>query len=95
MNYLNLRQSIEKAVRSTYARFALSEKELSLYSDETVKRFDDSLELYQKAYQERQIDLPELLLFQNQVIEARLKFLDTLTNYNLSLAELKLQAGME
>ena len=95
INYLNLRQSIEKAVRSAYARFALSEKELSLYSDETVKRFDDSLELYQKAYQERQIDLPELILFQNQVIEARLKFFDTLTNYNLSLAELKLQAGIE
>ena len=95
INYLNLRQSIEKAVRSAYARFALSEKELSLYSDETVKRFDDSLELYQKAYQERQIDLPELILFQNQVIEARLKFFNTLTNYNLSLAELKLQAGIE
>ena len=95
INYLNLRQSIEKAVRSAYARFALSEKELSLYSDETLKKFDDSLELYQKAYQERQIDLPELILFQNQVIEARLKFLDTLTNYNLSLAELKLQAGIE
>ena len=95
INYLNLRQSIEKAVRSAYARFALSEKELSLYSDETVKRFDDSLELYQKAYQERQIDLPEFILFQNQVIEARLKFFNTLTNYNLSLAELKLQAGIE
>lgn len=95
INYLNLRQSIEKAVRSAYTRFALSEKELSLYSDETVKKFDDSLELYQRAYQERQIDLPELILFQNQVIEARLKFLDTLTNYNLSLAELKLQAGIE
>ena len=95
INYLNLRQSIEKSVRSAYSRFALSEKELSLYPDETLKRFDDSLELYQKAYQERQIDLPELILFLNQVIEARLKFLDTLTNYNLSLAELKLQAGIE
>ena len=95
INYLNLRQSIEKAVRSAYARFALSEKELSLYADETLKKFDDSLELYQRAYQERQIDLPELILFQNQVIEARLKFLDTLTTYNLSLAELKLQAGIE
>ncbi len=95
INYVNLRQTIEKAVRSAYARFALSEKELSLYSDETLKKFDESLELYQRAYQERQIDLPELILFQNQVIEARLKFLDTLTNYNLSLAELKLQAGIE
>jgi cobalt-zinc-cadmium efflux system outer membrane protein len=95
INYLNLRQSIEKTVRSAYARFALSEKDLSLYSDEIVKRFDDSLELYQRAYQERQIDLPELILFQSQVIEARVKFLDTLTNYNLSLAELKLQAGIE
>ena len=95
INYLNLRQSIEKAVRSAYTRFALSEKELSFYPDEALKRFDDSLELYLRAYQERQIDLPELILFQNQVIEARLKFLDTLTNYNLSLAEVKLQAGIE
>ena len=95
INYLNLRQSIEKSVRSAYTRFSLSEKELSFYPDETLKRFDDSLELYLRAYQERQIDLPELILFQNQVIEARLKFLDTLTNYNLSLAELKLQTGIE
>jgi hypothetical protein len=34
-------------------------------------------------------------VFQNQVIEARLKFIDTLTVYNLSLAELKFQAGIE
>ena len=60
-----------------------------------MKRFGENLELNQKAYQEGQIGLSEVILFQNQVIEARLKFLDTLTNYNLSLAELKLQAGIE
>ena len=95
INYLNLRQSIEKAVRAAYERFKLSEKDLSLYPGEVMKRFDENLELNQKAYQEGQIGLSEVILFQNQVIEARLKFLDTLTTYNLSLAELKLQAGIE
>lgn len=95
INYLNSRQSIEKAVRAAYERFKLSEKDLSLYPGEVMKRFDENLELNQKAYQEGQIGLSEVILFQNQVIEARLKFLDTLTNYNLSLAELKLQAGIE
>ena len=95
INYLNLRQSIEKAVRAAYERFKLSEKDLSLYPGEVMKRFDENLELNQKAYQEGQIGLSEIILFQNQVIEARLKFFDTLTNYNLSLAELKLQAGIE
>jgi cobalt-zinc-cadmium efflux system outer membrane protein len=95
IHYLNLRQSIEKAVRAAYERFKLSEKDLSLYPGEVMKRFDENLELNPKAYQEGQIGLSEVILFQNQVIEARLKFLDTLTNYNLSLAELKLQAGIE
>ena len=60
-----------------------------------MKKFDDSLELYQRAYQERAIDLSEIILFQNQVVEARLKYIEALTNYNLSLAELKFQGGIE
>ena len=95
INYLNLRQVIEKAVRASYERFKLSEKDLSLYPEGTMKRFDDNLELYQRAYQERQIDLLEIILFQNRVIEARQRFIDALTNYNISLAELKFQAGIE
>ena len=95
INYLNLRQVIEKAVRASHERFKLSEKDLSLYPEGTMKRFDDNLELYQRAYQERQIDLLEIILFQNRVIEARQRFIDALTNYNISLAELKFQAGIE
>jgi outer membrane protein, heavy metal efflux system len=95
INYLNLRQGIERSVRAAYARLKLSEQELSYYPETAMKRFDEALELYLKAYQERQIDLSELLLFQNQVIEARQKFIDAMTIYNLSLAELKLQAGIE
>lgn len=95
INYLNLRQGIERSVRAAYARLKLSEQEISLYSEATMKRFDETLELYQKAYQEGAIDLADAILFQNQVIEARQKFIDALTNYNLSLAELKFQAGIE
>jgi len=95
INYLNLRQGIERSVRAAYARLKLSEQEISLYSEATMKRFDETLELYQKAYQEGAIDLADAILFQNQVIEARQKFIDALTNYNLSLAELKFQAGVE
>ena len=60
-----------------------------------MKRFDESLALYQRAYQESAIDLADAIVFQNQVIEARTKFVDALTNYNLSLAELRFQAGIE
>jgi len=95
IHYLDAHQSIEKAVRGAYEKFRLSERDLSLYPEGAMKRFDESMELYQRAYQERQIDLSEAILFLNQVIEARLKFIDTLTNYSLSLAELKLQAGIE
>ena len=95
INYLNLRQAAVKALRAAYQRFKLSERELALYPDEVMKKFDENLELYQKAYQEKQIELSEAIVFQNQVVEARLKFIDALTNYNLSLAELKFQAGIE
>jgi len=95
LNYLNRRQTLEKEIRAAFARFKLAERDLALYPEGTMKRFDESLDLYQRAYQERAIDLADAILFQNQVIEARLKFIDTLTVYNLSLAELKLQAGIE
>ena len=95
INFANLRQAAVKALRAAYERFKLSEREIALYPAETMKRFEENLELYQKAYQERQIELSEAILFQNQVLEARLKFIDALTNYNLSLAELRFQAGIE
>jgi outer membrane protein, heavy metal efflux system len=95
INYLNLRQTVERSVRAAYERFKLSEKEISLYPEAAMKRFDGTLELYLKAYQEKQIDLSEVLLFQNQVIEARQKFIDALMNYNLALAELKFHAGVQ
>lgn len=95
INYVNLRQAALKALRAAYERFKLSEREIALYPDEAMKRFEENLELYQKAYQEKQIELSEAILFQNQVLEARLKFIDALTNYNLSLAELRFQAGIE
>ena len=95
INYVNLRQSAVKALRAAYERFKLSEREIALYPQEAMKRFDESLALYQRAYQESAIDLADAIVFQNQVIEARTKFVDALTNYNLSLAELRFQAGIE
>jgi len=95
INYVNSRQTIERSVQTAYQKFRLSEREISLYPAEARKQFDNSLELYLKAYQERLIDLPGLIVFQNQVVEARQKFIDALTNYNLALAELKYQAGIE
>jgi len=95
INYINLRQSAVKALRAAYERFKLSEREIALYPQEAIKRFDESLAIYQRAYQESAIDLADAIVFQNQVIEARTKFIDALTNYNLSLAELRFQSGIE
>jgi cobalt-zinc-cadmium efflux system outer membrane protein len=95
INYINLRQNVERSVRAAYTRLKLSEQELSLYPEATMKRFDDTLELHLMAYEEGAIALADTILFQNQVIEARQKFIDAMTIYNLSLAELKLQAGIE
>jgi cobalt-zinc-cadmium efflux system outer membrane protein len=95
LNYIQRRQALEKEVRAAFTRFKLAERDISFYPEGAMKKFDESLELYQRAYQEGAIDLADAIVFQNQVIEARLKFIDTLTVYNLSLAELKFQAGVE
>lgn len=95
LNYINRRQTLEKEVRAAYARFKLSERDLALYPEGAMKRFDENLELNQRGYREGQIDLSDAIVFQNQVIEARQKFIDALTNYNLAVAELKFQAGVE
>jgi cobalt-zinc-cadmium efflux system outer membrane protein len=95
LNYVNRRQTLEKEIRAAHAKFKLAERDLSLYPEDTLKKFDENLQLNQRAYQEGQIDLSAAILFQNQVAEARLKYLEALSNYNLSLAELKFQAGIE
>ena len=95
LNYFNRRQTLEKEIRAAHAKFKLAERDLSLYPEGTLKKFDENLQLNQRAYQEGQIDLSGAILFQNQVVEARLKYLEALSNYNLSLAELKFQAGIE
>lgn len=95
IKYMNLRQKAIQALRSAYASFKLSERDLALYPEEAMKRFEENLELYQKAYQEKEIELSEAIVFQNQVLEARLKFIDALTSYDLSLSELKFQAGIK
>lgn len=95
LNYLNRRQILERGIRAAYNKFRLAERDISLYPEDSLKKFGENLDLNQRAYQEGQIDLSEAILFQNQVIEARQKFIDTLTNYNFSLAELKFQAGIE
>jgi cobalt-zinc-cadmium efflux system outer membrane protein len=95
LNYLNRRQVLEREIRTAYNRFRLAERDISLYPADSLKRFDENLELNQRAYQEGQIDLSDAILFQNQVIEARQKFIDALTNYNLAVAELKFHAAVE
>lgn len=95
LNYLSRRRALEREIRAAYNKFKLAEREISLYPEDSLKRFDESLDLNQRAYQEGQIDLSDAILFQNQVIEARQKFIDALTNYNLALGELKFQAGIE
>jgi cobalt-zinc-cadmium efflux system outer membrane protein len=95
LNYLNRRQVLEREIRTAYNRFRLAERDISLYPEDSLKRFDENLDLNQRAYQEGQIDLSDAIVFQNQVIEARQKFIDALTNYNLAVAELKFQAGIE
>lgn len=95
LNYLNRRQSLEREIRAAYNKFRLAERDMTLYPEDSLKRFDENLDLNQRAYQEGQIDLSDAIVFQNQVIEARQKFIDAMTNYNLSLAELKFQAGIE
>ncbi|MGH7845409.1 MAG: TolC family protein [Candidatus Binatia bacterium] len=95
LNYLNRRQALEREIRAAYNKFRLAERDISLYPEDSLKRFDENLDLNQRAYQEGQIDLSDAIVFQNQVIEARQRFIDALTNYNLAVAELKFQAGIE
>jgi cobalt-zinc-cadmium efflux system outer membrane protein len=95
LNYLNRRQAVEREIRAAYNKFRLAERDVALYPEDSLKKFDENLELSQRAYQEGQIDLSDAILFQNRVIEARQKFIDALTNYNLALAELKFRAGIE
>ncbi len=95
IQYRNLHQTIEKNLDSAWDRFRSSEAEIDLFGENVLEKFRENLELTQRAYEERQIEIFEAITAQDRLIEAQIRYLDALLGYHAVRAELEREAALE
>jgi len=95
IQYRNLRQTVEKSLRSAWEQYQISETEIGLFGENVLERFRNNLELIQRAYEEGQIEIFEAITAQDRLIEAQVRYLDVLLAYHLARAELEREAALE
>jgi len=95
IQYRNLRQTVEKSVRSAWEQYRISETEIGLFGENVLEKFRVNLELIQRAYEEGQIEIFEAITAQDRLIEAQVRYLDVLLAYHLARAELEREAALE
>ena len=95
IEYRNLRQTVEKNLRSAWERYRISEAEIDLFGENVLEKFRENLELTQRAYEEGQIEIFEAITAQDRLIEAQVRYFDVLLAFHLARAELEREAALE
>ena len=95
IEYRNLRQTVEKNLRSAWERYRISEAEIDLFGENVLGKFRENLELTQRAYEEGQIEIFEAITAQDRLIEAQVRYFDVLLAFHLARAELEREAALE
>ncbi len=80
---LALEKEIHKEVDQAIGQWETARKTIDLFQREVMEQTDENFRLLDAAYRERRIDLPRLLIMQNDLITANQSYLDVL----LSLRE--------
>lgn len=84
---LALEKEIRKEVDQAVSHWATARKTVDLFQREVMEQTEENFRLLDAAYRERRIDLPRLLIMQNDLITANQSYLDVL----LSLREAAIQ----
>lgn len=85
--------SIELEVRDALETFRAARKAVRAFESGAVERIEESLRLLETSYKEGKIGLLELLAGQNELVAARLAYLEALWDYWRARAELERAVG--
>ena len=84
---LALEKEIQKEVNQAINQWETARQSADLFQREVIEQTDENFRLLEAAYRERKIDLPRLLIMENDLITANQSYLDVL----LSLREAAIQ----
>ncbi|MFN3467801.1 MAG: TolC family protein, partial [Candidatus Brocadiales bacterium] len=88
LNLENKHLQIRKEVQSAYEVFLASQKGLEAYEN-IVPEMEESLKLNELTYMEGKVGFVEFVLFQNNLIEAKISYLEALLGYYRAIVDLE------
>ncbi len=80
-------KEIRKEVAQAVSQWEINRRNIDLFQREVIEQTDENFRLLEAAYRERKIDLPRLLIMENDLVNANQSYLDIM----LSLREAAIQ----
>lgn len=88
---LRIKQEVGDAFRS----YEAAKEEVEVFEKEVLDRAAENFQLMETAYQEGKIDLLQVVVVQNDLVNAQFSYLDSLWNYWLARTALERATGTE
>lgn len=90
---LALEKEIRKEVEQAINQWEVARKNTDLFQREVIEQTEENFRLLEAAYRERRIDLPRLLIMENDFISANQSYLDALLSLREAVIRLQEVSG--
>jgi len=92
---LALEKEIRKEVDQAISQWEVALRNTDLFKREVIEQTEENFRLLEAAYRERKIDLPQLLIMENDLISANQDYLDVLLELQQAAIALREVTGVE
>lgn len=86
---------IRQEVRDAWRRYEAAREEVAVFETAVLERATENLQLVETAYRAGKIDLLQVVVVQNDLVQAQLSYIDALENYWLAYAALERAVGQD
>ena len=91
----NKYMQIQNEVESAYRSFLTAVESVKIFDNEIIPQIDENLKLNEISYREGKINFVDFLTVQNNLIETRTAYLNTLFTYNKAIINLEAVSGIK
>ncbi len=91
----NKYMQIQNEVESAYRSFLTAVESVKIFDNEIIPQIDENLKLNEISYREGKINFVGFLTVQNNLIETRTAYLNTLFTYNKAIINLEAVSGIK
>jgi cobalt-zinc-cadmium efflux system outer membrane protein len=88
-----VRLAVESEVREAFRSYETARQSVELFEKEAVSQVDESFGFIETAYRQGKIDLLQLIVAQNDLVAARLSYIDSLWDYWVARIALERAVG--